>query len=151
MRPTHITGLPWWLMVNSLPAMQETHVQSLGQEDRLEKGMATDSSILAWKIPWTEESTGLHPMGSQKVRHNQATNPYSNIHTHIMEANQLYWVYQLKSYSHPKTPFTETPRIMDQMLGLPQVQSRWHITLTTTLNKYAILIGSHCYSPGTSS
>ena len=90
MRPTHIIGLLWWLMVNSLPAMQETHVQSLGQEDHLERGMATDPSILAWKIPWPEEPAGLHPMGSQRVGHNQATNPHSNIHTYIMEGNQLY-------------------------------------------------------------
>ena len=47
-------GLPWWLMVKNLPAMRETWVRSLGQEDPLEKGMATHSSILAWRIPWTE-------------------------------------------------------------------------------------------------
>jgi len=46
-------------MVKSLPAVQETWVQSLGREDSLEKEMATHSSILAWKIPWTEESDGL--------------------------------------------------------------------------------------------
>ena len=46
-------------MVKSLPAMQETQVQSLGGEDPLEKGTATHSSILAWKIPWTEEPGGL--------------------------------------------------------------------------------------------
>ena len=45
--------------VKKLPAMQETQVQSLGQEDPLEKGMATHSSILAWRIPWTEEPGGL--------------------------------------------------------------------------------------------
>ena len=45
--------------VNNLPAMQETQVQSLGQEDPLEKGMATHYSILAWEIPWTEEPGGL--------------------------------------------------------------------------------------------
>ena len=50
-------------MVKTLPAIQETWVQSLGQEDPLEKEMATHSSILAWKIPWTEEPGGLHPMG----------------------------------------------------------------------------------------
>ena len=49
--------------------MQESQVQSLGQEDPLEKGMATHSSILAWKIPWTEESGGLQFMGSQRVGH----------------------------------------------------------------------------------
>ena len=52
-----------------LPAMQETHVQSLDREDPLEKEMATHFSILAWRIPWTEEPGRLQSMGSQKVRH----------------------------------------------------------------------------------
>ena len=56
-------------MVKNLPAMQETQVQSLGQEDPLEKGMATRSSILAWRIPRTEEPGGLQSMGSQTVTH----------------------------------------------------------------------------------
>jgi len=51
------------------PAMQETWVQSLGWEDPLEKGMATHSNILAWRIPWTERPGGLQSMGSQKVGH----------------------------------------------------------------------------------
>ena len=49
---------------------ETTQVQSLGQEDPLEKEMATHSSILAWKIPWMEEPGGLQSMGSRKVRHN---------------------------------------------------------------------------------
>ena len=53
-------------MVKNLPAMQETWVQSLGQEDPLEKKMATHSSILTWRIPWTEESGGLQSMGVTK-------------------------------------------------------------------------------------
>ena len=56
-------------MVKNLPAMQETQVQSLDWEDLLEKEMATHSSILACKIPWTEEPGGLQSMGSQRVRH----------------------------------------------------------------------------------
>ena len=56
-------------MVESLPAIWETQVQSLGWEDPLEKEMATHSSILAWKIPWMEEPGRLQPMGSQRVRH----------------------------------------------------------------------------------
>ena len=56
-------------MVKNPPAMQETQVRSLGQEDYLEEGMATNSSILAWEIPWTEEPGGLQSMGSQRVRH----------------------------------------------------------------------------------
>ena len=57
-------------MVKNLPAKQETWVGSLGQEDPLEKGKATHSSILAWRIPWTEEPGGLQSMGSQRVGHN---------------------------------------------------------------------------------
>ena len=53
----------------NLPRMQEIRVQSLGQEDPLQNGMATHSSILAWRIPWTEEPGGLHSMGSQTVGH----------------------------------------------------------------------------------
>ena len=56
-------------MVKLLPAVQETRVPSLGQEDPLEKEMATHSSTLAWKIPRTEEPGGLQSMGSQRVRH----------------------------------------------------------------------------------
>ena len=57
-------------MVKNLPAMQESRVQSPGQGDTLEKGTATHSSILAWRIPWTEEPGGLQSMGLQKVGHN---------------------------------------------------------------------------------
>ena len=60
-------------MVKSLPAMQETWVQSLGWEDPLEKEMATHSSILAWKIPWIEQPGGLRSTGSQRVGHNFTT------------------------------------------------------------------------------
>ena len=56
-------------MVKNLPAMQETWAGSLGQEDSLEKGMATHSSILAWQIPWTEEPGGLQSKGSQRIGH----------------------------------------------------------------------------------
>ena len=54
--------------VRNLLAIQKTWVQSLGQEDPLEKGMATHSSILTWEIPWTEEPGGLQSMGMQRVR-----------------------------------------------------------------------------------
>ena len=55
--------------VKNLPAMQETGVKPLGREDSLEEGMATHSSILAWRIPWTEEPGGPQSMGSQRVGH----------------------------------------------------------------------------------
>ena len=57
-------------MVKNLPAMRETRVRSLGWEDLLEKEMATHPSLLAWKIPRTDEPGGLQSMGSQRVRHN---------------------------------------------------------------------------------
>ena len=60
-------------MVKNLPATQETQVQFLVQEDPLKKGMATHSSTLAWRIPWTEEPDGLQSVGSQRVRHNWVT------------------------------------------------------------------------------
>ena len=56
-------------MVKNLPAMQETRIQSLGGEDPLEEEMTTHSSILACRIPWTEEPGGLQSMGLQRVRH----------------------------------------------------------------------------------
>ena len=52
--------------VNKVPAVRGTRIRSLGQEDPLEKGMATHSSMLAWKIPWTEESGGLQSMGCKE-------------------------------------------------------------------------------------
>ena len=61
-------------MAKNQPAMQEIQVQSLGQEDPLEKRTATHSSILAWRIPWTEESVRLQSMGSQIVGNDLTTN-----------------------------------------------------------------------------
>ena len=61
-------------MVKNLPAVGETEVQSLGQEDPLEKGIATHCSFLAWRIPQTEEPGGLQSIGSQRDGHDLATN-----------------------------------------------------------------------------
>ena len=63
-------------MVKNLPAMQEIWVRSLGREDPLEKEMATHSSILAWKIPWTEKPGGLWSLVSQRVDHDRLTNTF---------------------------------------------------------------------------
>ena len=62
--------------VKNLPAMWETQVQPLGQEDPLEEEMVTHSSILAWRIPRAEEPDGLQSMGSQRVRHDRVTNTF---------------------------------------------------------------------------
>ena len=69
-------------MVKSPPAMQKSQVRSLSWEDPLEEGMATHSSVLAWRIPWTEEPGGLRPMGSQKARHSRATNTLTSLFSH---------------------------------------------------------------------
>ena len=72
-------------MVNRLPTMQETRVLSLGREVPLEKEMATHSSILAWKIPWTEESGRLQSMGRQRVGHDWATSLHFNLNTKYLK------------------------------------------------------------------
>jgi len=96
-------------MVKNLPAMQETWVQSLGQEYPLKKGMATHSSILAWRIPWTEESGGLQSTGAQRVGHDWVPNIHTHTHTHVnytsikMEKIQLSSV-QLFSWSDSLRP-----------------------------------------------
>ena len=79
-------------MVENLPAMQEIQVQSLGREDPLEKGMAMHSSILAWKIPWTEEPGGLHSTGLQREKCK------SKLQWGIT-SNQSEWVSEWKSLS----------------------------------------------------
>ena len=72
-------------LVKNPPAMQETWVQSLGREDALggenPLEMATHSSILAWRIPWTEKPGGLQAMGSQRVRHDRVTDTHTHTHT----------------------------------------------------------------------
>ena len=67
--------------VKNLPAVQETQVQSLDQKDPLEEEMATHSSILAYKIPWTKDPGGPQSIGSQRVRHNRTTGHSSMAHT----------------------------------------------------------------------
>ena len=83
-------------MIKSLPAMQEIRVQSLGQEDPLEEGMAIHSSILAWRISWTEEPGRLQSIGSQRAGHNW--NDF-NTHTHLsgykpllFDINEYLWI-----------------------------------------------------------
>ena len=77
-------------MVKNLPAMQETGVQFLGQEDPLEKRMPTHHSILVYRIPWKEEPGRLPSMGSERVGHDQVTNTHTHTHTlyeHLEHAN----------------------------------------------------------------
>ena len=80
------------LLVKNLPAMQESQVRSLVWEDPMEKAMTTHSSILAWRIPWTEEPGGLQSMESQRVRHNWsdlADMQDANVHENIDETWEI--------------------------------------------------------------
>ena len=83
--PVEKTEAPSWIVwaalvtqtVKNLPAVRETRVPSLGWEDPLPKGMATHSSILAWRMPWTKEPGRLQSMGSQRVRHDWETGTFT--------------------------------------------------------------------------
>ena len=86
-------------MVKNLPAMQETWVLSIGQKDPLEKGMAIHPSILAWRIPWTEEPGWLRFMGLQRVRHDWATFTttdftYSEIHERFFNVTLFFFFFK---------------------------------------------------------
>ena len=78
--------------VKSLAAMPETRVQSLGREDPLEKGIANQSSILAWRIPSTEKPGGLQSTGSQRVRHNWSTDTLVDTFTSLSLCYDPNWV-----------------------------------------------------------
>ena len=97
--PSGVLGLQLWVLlvrwafrmaqqVKNPPAMQETQVRSLGQEEPLEEDMETHSSILAWKIPWTEKPGGLWSLGSQRVRHDWATEHHQQSGLSLL----LHWV-----------------------------------------------------------
>ena len=102
--------------VKNLPAMQETWVQSLGQEGPLEKSMATHSSILAWKTPWTEEPGRLQSMWSQKVRQNEqlifslSSWPMSRtqLSTHIQSLSLL-----ILTFDHVCSWLLQTPNLKE--------------------------------------
>ena len=104
----------------NLPAVQETWVQSLGWEDPLEKEMATHSSILAWKISWTEEAGGLQSMGSQRVGDNWATNTQ---HT-------AFFMVQL---SHPYMTTGESIALTLQTLS-----AKWYLCFLNMLSRFVI-------------
>ena len=107
-------------MVKNLPAMQESQVQSLGQEDPLEKGMATHFSILAWEIPRTGESGRQKSMGSQRVGHDWVTNFHFHCYIYSLFSSLGYlssssyylpllsllttWVPSSSSYQTPSVP-----------------------------------------------
>ena len=82
--------IPQWLqLVKNLSVIQKTRVLSLDREDPLEKGMTTYSSILTWRIPWTEEPSGLQYMGLQRVRHDWVIHAFFFFKLCIMPASSL--------------------------------------------------------------
>ena len=83
-------GFPGGSVVKNLPAMQETWVQSLDWEDPLKEGMATQSSILAWRIPWTEMPGQLQSIGLQRVGHDSVTNTFFIFKYVFIESN-FFW------------------------------------------------------------
>ena len=111
---------PTWVaqLVKNLPAMQETRVQSLGQEDTLEKCMLTHHSILAWEIPWAEESGGLLFMGSQRVGHNRAV-----IHTQYKTC-RAFCIFWWSSY---KVDFKK-PSQLKTVLGILRTLVPWWLS-----------------------
>ena len=98
-----IMGFPSGAVVKNPPAKQETQVWSLGQEDPLEKEMASYSSILAWKIPWTEEPGRLQSMGLQRVRHDWVT------HFHFLFSSLSLFNEYIFSWTYPPYILTLVP------------------------------------------
>ena len=94
-------------LVKNLPAMWEIQVWSPGREDPLEKGMASHSSMLAWRIPWTEEPGRLQSMGSQRVRQDWATNIFTfHFHYRSILGSQKNWGYIKSSHISHAPPCT---------------------------------------------
>ena len=83
-------------MVRNLPAKRETEVQSLSQEDPLEKGIAVHSGIFAWKTPWTKGPGGLQSMGSQRVRHDCMTKTFTFTTVYIRSPELTHHTTKLK-------------------------------------------------------
>ena len=104
--------------VKKLPATWETWVWSLGWVDPLEKGMASHSRTLAWRIPWTEEPGGLQSMGSQRVRHHWATNAHTRQSSSLLSepwassANFVSFFFFGKFYLTLLNPYSQTHAIL---------------------------------------
>ena len=126
-------------IVKHLPTMQETWVQSLGGEDPLEKEMATHFSILAWRIPWTEEPGRLQFMGSQRVGHNWATpltHSLTNYRRHILFKYQLSHLTKLTIFWAIKQVLTNF-KLCSVFFELSEIEiSNWKITRNLPLPKF---------------
>ena len=118
-----------------LPAMRETWVRSLGQEDPLEKEMATHSSILAWRIPWTEEPCGLQSTGSQRVRHDCYIRLLNDITKmfHTLKCEDFLILHYIENCCFPKKIPKTTVHVLAVKLLIKLTDFR--ITFSKTLNE----------------
>ena len=138
-------------MVKNPPAMQETWVQSLGRDDPLEKGMATHSSILAWRIPWTEGPSGLESRGSQRVGHDWVTNTHTHTHTHtpargwsrksLAEPEQCLQLRQMMEVTWDETSGMTSPPI-GQCLTVPRALTHLIPLKSCEVCEAAVITGS---------
>ena len=121
-------------VVKNPPAMQETQVRSLGQGELLEKGMATHFSILAWRIPWTEEPGGLQSIESQRVRHNWS----ESMHTCIVDL-QCSVNFCYSPWDHKESDTTETNSFTFSFHGshYERAHLSWDIQYDSTMAKTA--------------
>ena len=145
-------------MVKNLPAMWETWVRFLCREDLLEKRMATHSSTLAWRIPWTEEPGGLQSMGSQRVWHDWATNTFTSLSfsrlfpqgSSTLPVNPVLPSWGFISILHPRLTFLSKAHTLD-FLGvqwlrilLPMQRSRVPSLVWEDLTCHRVTKPIHC-------
>ena len=144
-------------MVKNLTAMQQIWIRSLGWEDPLKKGMATHSSILAWRIPRTEEPGGLQSLGSQRVRHDWVT--LTHTHTHVFRGGPLchrpvehFWWEKAERWKMKWTQrWMLRRRVIQDLLAKPRL---WWECPTAPKLSYTVALGvphflSTCHIPGT--
>ena len=128
-------------MVKHLPTMRETRIRSLGQEDPLEKEMATHSSTLAWKIPWMEESRRLQSMGSQRVELDMTEWLHFHFYTSFIF---IYWVGQKVSLGFSvwkilKQTFWSIQYILQQyLLNWFSKHSKVFVEMTSSCNQHIL-------------
>ena len=113
--------------VKHLSAMAETRVRSLGREDPLEKEMATHSSIIAWKIPWTEEPGGLHFMGPQRVKDDWVTNRFFHFNLAAIYITSKLWPF---TFCHSSSPGSSYELLsLSFFFCFPQIPAWWTVWL----------------------
>ena len=129
--------------VKNPPAMQETQetwVQSLGQEDPLEEGMTTQSSILAWRIPWTEEPDGLQSMGPQRVRHDWSDWAHTCTRMHMKVLRAILHLLPLQNYSASRSSLVQWGELIrSSRKSIEQSQETLSLSPSSVLSNYVPL------------